>query len=314
MVKALAPLPQQLPADQNPALVYIAGLSAGSRRTQLAALQSVADELSKGKADIYSFPWHLLRYQHVQALRSRMLEIVEIKPATINRYLSAVRRVLKEAWRLDLITTDDYMKACDVENVPHTSLPKGRAVEMNEMKALLQTCLLDESPIGIRDAAILSVMFVAGLRRFEIQALNTEDFDVKTGAVTVLKGKRNKSRVMYLEGHAKQHVLDWLKVRGTKPGALFNAIDRHGLVAENRLGSQGIYDMIRRRSRQANLEASPSPHDFRRTMISEMLDRGVDVVTVADIAGHEDLNTTRRYDRRGEKRKQDAAKTLDTPI
>jgi len=60
-------------------------------------------------------PWHELRYRHLQALRSRWQ--TEFAPATANKYISAVRGVLKQAWKLGTIGSDDYRRAASVENV-----------------------------------------------------------------------------------------------------------------------------------------------------------------------------------------------------
>ena len=89
-------------------------------------------------------------------------------------------------------------------------------------------------------------------------------------------------------------------MRGTDPGALFYAGLRGGhLVAGQRLTGQAIRDVVHRRAAQAGVEDA-SPHDLRRSFVSDLLDAGVDIATVAAMAGHANIETTRRYDRRGE--------------
>jgi integrase len=73
-----------------------------------------------------------------------------------------------------------------------------------------------------------------------------------------------------------------------------------------------LQEYILKRGNQAGLE-SFSPHDFRRTFISDLLDAGADIVTVQKLAGHADPGTTARYDRRGESTKRKAAKLIDLP-
>lgn len=88
----------------HPVAVYLARLAPGSRRTTRQALDVVAGLLTEGRADALTLPWPQLRYQHTQALRSRLAE--RYQPATVNKTLAALRGVLKEAWRLDLMKAE----------------------------------------------------------------------------------------------------------------------------------------------------------------------------------------------------------------
>jgi integrase/recombinase XerD len=101
--------------DQHPAVVYLAGLSEGSRRTMYQALQTIAAILSDGQLDVFSLNWGALRQEHTAAVRTRL--VAQYKPATVNRMLSALRRVLYHAWRLGQISDEDYEQARMVENV-----------------------------------------------------------------------------------------------------------------------------------------------------------------------------------------------------
>jgi len=101
-------------AAQNAAVVYLAGLSAGSRRAMRHALSVVADLAMPG-ADPLAFPWGMLRYEHTQAIRTALAD--RYGTATANQALSALRGTLKTTWRLGQMTAEDYMRAADVRNV-----------------------------------------------------------------------------------------------------------------------------------------------------------------------------------------------------
>jgi len=88
---------RELPADTNPAAVYLASLALGSRRTMLQSLDTIAALLTGGKANARNLAWENVRYQHSAAIRAALAE--SFAPATANKMLAALRRVLKEAWR-----------------------------------------------------------------------------------------------------------------------------------------------------------------------------------------------------------------------
>ncbi|MGI8586071.1 MAG: tyrosine-type recombinase/integrase [Chloroflexia bacterium] len=302
--------PQTYPSlSQNPAAVHLSHLKPSGRRTMRQALNAVAGILTAGKADALSCPWAALRFQHTSALRATLAD--KHKPATANKMIAAVRGVLKMAWRLNLMTAEDYARACDLPVVRGSSLPAGRELGSEEIKSLLAACAADDTPAGTRDAAVISVLYTAGLRRDEIVALERGDFEPATGRL-VVRGKGGKQRVAYVLGGAAQALADWLRLRDEQDGALFWPILYTGELKPRRLTSQSIYNLLRKRGKQAGV-ASFSPHDLRRTFVSDLLDAGADITTVSKLAGHSNVATTARYDRRPEAAKKAAASLLDVP-
>jgi integrase len=132
-----------------------------------------------------------------------------------------------------------------------------------------------------------------------------------------VRGKGNKTRVAYLRGGAAQALAAWIAVRGTasdRAGAtpIFTRIYKGGVVTPYRLTPQAVLDVLRRRAGRAGLRPF-SPHDVRRTFIGDLLDARVDLATVQQMAGHAQVTTTARYDRRGERAKRAAADVLNVP-
>lgn len=293
------------PLDQNPAAVYLAGLRDTGRRTQKQSLDFIAGLLT-GIEDCFLCNWAGLRYQHTTAIRSKLIE--QYKPATTNKMLSAIRGVLKQAYLLNQISADDYQKAILVKSIESSTLPRGRELSTGEITALIQACENDPTPAGMRDAAIIAVMYVAGLRRDEVTTLDIADYDLETGKL-IVRGKRQKERTAYLQNGAGRALNDWLNIRGTTEGALFFRINKACKVISSRMTNQAIYNILKKRADEAGVNEF-SPHDLRRTFVSDLLDAGADIVTVSKMAGHANVQTTARYDRRPEETKRKAAGLL----
>jgi len=305
-------------ADQRPALVYLARLSDGSRRSMRQALDSVAARLSSGRCDAESLDWSALRYQHTAALRAALIETVSKrtgKPlalASVNKTLAAVRGVLKESWRLGYLSAEDYQHAADIPTVRGETMPRGRALSSGEVRALFVACAADNSLAGTRDAAMLALLYGAGLRRSELVALDREDYNVEMGALTVRRGKGRKERMVYVANGSADALAAWLSARGENAGALFWPITKAGRAIERRMTAHALMFVLRRRAEQAGVERF-SPHDVRRTFISDLLSAGADIAVAQALAGHANVSTTIRYDRRGEQAKQKAAALLHVP-
>jgi hypothetical protein len=157
-------------ADQHPALVYLASLAPGSRRGVSSSLQVCAELLSSGRCDGQTLPWQALGPQHTQALRSELAD--RYSAPTANKVLDSVRGVLRAAWELGQIDTNRYQRAIGFRAVRGQTLPRGRSISQGELRALFSNCLKDKAPMGVRDAALLAVLYVSGLRRAEATALD----------------------------------------------------------------------------------------------------------------------------------------------
>lgn len=296
-----------LPLTQHPAAVYLDGLGDGSRPTMQQSLDTIASLLTDGECDALTLNWAALRYQQTAAIRTALLK--RYAPATASKMLCALRRVLKEALRLDLIDATNYAKAVDLAPIKENKKLRGRALSQEEIAALMKACVDEATPAGARDAALLAILRGTGLRRAEAVNLDLKDFNASTGKLEVREGKGGKERTVYLPSAAAAHLQHWLTVRGRKPGPLLCPIRRGGRVELRRMTPQAVLLILRKRALDAGVN-SFSPHDFRRTFCSDLLDAGVDIVTVQKLAGHSSPAVTSKYDRRGEDVKKNAVEKL----
>ncbi|MGD2164367.1 MAG: site-specific integrase [Anaerolineae bacterium] len=295
-------LSEPLPPDRNPAAVYLATLSEGSRRTMRGALNRVARllglepvEIQGRKVTCHYCRWAGLRSDHVARIRSRLLE--EYAPATVNKHLSAIRSTLKAAYRLSQMDVEDYQRAVAVESVTTQPQPSGRLLQRAEIDALLEACQEDATPAGARDAAMVALWAAAGPRRAEIVNLNVSDYDSERGTVRIRARRGQRKRTIHIADGAQEALDDWITVRGEVEGPLFLPIHRSGKMRISRMTPQAAYNILKKRAEETGIP-SVSPHDLRRTALSNLIDR-TDLSTAQRIAGHADSRTTARYDRRG---------------
>ncbi len=300
-------LTKPLPLTIHPAAVYLRSLSSGSRVTMKQSLNAIALLLTNGQCDADTLDWAALRYQHTAAVQAALLERYE--PSTAMKMMCALRRVLKEARKLGMMDAESYAAAVDLPSIKDSKRLRGRALSQSEIAALVKVCQDDPTPQGARDAALIGILRGAGLRRAEAVKLELKDFTASTGALEVRGGKGGKDRMVYLPPAASAYLENWLTVRGREPGALLCPIRKGGEIELRHISPQAVLLIVQKRANQASVK-SFSPHDFRRTFCSDLLDAGVDIVTVQKLAGHASPVTTAKYDRRGEETKRLAVQRL----
>lgn len=205
-----------------------------------------------------------------------------------------------------------YPRAIAIERKTGQRLLTGRALSIWEVQALFHVCAQDKSVKGSRDAALIAVLYSAGLRRSEVVAVDLADWSEQENCLIVRSGKGDKDRTNYLNSGATAALLDWLVWRGGDLGALFYPTRKGGKVKARPMTDQAVLDILRQRGKEAKV-AHFSPHDLRRTFASNLIDAGVDIVTVQNLMGHASPVTTAHYDRRGEEAKRRAASLLHTP-
>lgn len=292
---------------RNPATVYLAGLAEGSRSAMAAALDTIARIVAEDQSiNRLALNWAGLTFAETAAVRAELAS--RYAPATANKMVSALRGTLKNAWRLGQMDIETYQRAADLKRVTGQTIPAGRAVAADELVTLLKTC--GEGPTGARDAAIIGLMY-SGLRRAEVVGLNLADYSQANNEVKV-KGKRHKERRVPLMPGVDKALGEWLEVRGFWAGPLFVNIRRGGHLQRRRLTTAAVNHLLTKLVERSGV-TTVTPHDFRRSLISDLLDAGADIATVADLVGHTNVQTTRRYDRRGERARQRAMTLVKLP-
>ena len=247
-----------------------------THKTMKAALDRLAELFEAGKtAD--TFAWHELTYQDARGIAAE-LKNADYGVRTINKMLSALRGVLECAWRAGKIADEDYRRI-EIKNARGKTDPAGRALESAETDAIL-AALEGVPPV---EAALLAVLCACGLRRIEAERLAPEDYDLKTKRLRA-RGKGDKTRTVPVAPRWQPAIETYLATLEPRARA-FPSRRRISYIIEQFWKEHGLREF--------------TPHDLRRTFITRVIEAG-DMSIAQHLAGHEDMNTTGIYDRRGE--------------
>ena len=208
-----------------------------------------------------------------------------IGAASRARKLSAIKSFYKYLTVRTKLLTDNPVKDLEFPKL-RKSLP--RYLTLDESTRLLQAV---EGPNATRDFAILMIFLNCGIRRSELVGLNLSDvYDDRIRVV----GKGNKERIVYMGSPCKKAIDRYLVERNqivlSDNRALFGSRDK------NRISVTAVHRLVKKHMLAAGLDASQfSAHKLRHTAATLMLSGGVDVKTVQEVLGHENLNTTQIY-------------------
>lgn len=307
MNQALSPLSDP---SQNPATVFLSRQAKSAFRGIRGALDNCARLLTvRDSARWKDIDWAAIRYQHVEALKTKLADRYE--PNTVNRHLSTLKGVAHEAWRMGRLQLEDFARIKDVKRMKPSGKLAGREVKDKELAQLFGS--LPNTANGDRDAALLVVLCAAGLRRTEMTELRLSDWNAEEMKLTIRRGKGGKFREVFLDEDGREALERWLKWRGPWDGPLFCPVHRSGAIQRRHMSAQAVALLVSRAATKNGAKRF-TPHDLRRTFASRQLDAGTDIATVADLMGHADVNTTRKYDRRGDDAKRRAARAVRIPF
>ncbi|MBN3051733.1 tyrosine-type recombinase/integrase [Pectobacterium versatile] len=304
-----AALSQVAPVVQTTVFdAYISGLAPSGRRGIASMLNRSASILIRG-ADAAGYPWEQLNYAAVAKVRAALLD-GGYAVSSVNMALSALRGVAQTAFNLNCMDAGTLARIRSVKRVSGDIQRKGRALNKQEIRALIQAAKQHpHSSRRYRDTAIVLTLCGTGLRAGELVKLERRDYD--NGILTVRQGKGRKYREIHAADAVDKAIRAWLKIVGVKEAgdALFNRIQRNGKTSRQPLTTTGLTGILAELQHRSGI-ARFTPHDMRRTFITRLLEQGVDINTVRQLAGHSDISTTTRYDCRGASMKISASRRL----
>lgn len=299
--------------SRNPLTLYLARLAPSSQLTMRYVLQDAADRLGFEEINLEDIDWHLLQPEHVMALVAVLRED-GYAPNTSSLYVNAVRGVMNEAWRISLISQEHLLKMRSVKATAGTRLSQGRNLRRTLIRELMDVCAADPRPQGLRDAAVIGILYGSGMRKSESVNLDLAQVNFAERSLRVM-GKGNKELIKYAPAWAFAKLQAWLEFRREhlKEGEqddnfLFNRIRRGSHITRERITKHAIYYIARQRGEQVGVKIMP--HDFRRSFITRVIEEH-DLSIAQKLAHHTNIQTTASYDMRDDNERRRAVDRFD---
>ena len=166
------------------------------------------------------------------------------------------------------------------------------------------------SKLGLRDRAMLELLYAAGMRVSELIELQPIDLDLQRGVVRIF-GKGSKERLVPLHDAAVMRMAEYLKI--VRP--LFTPIEDRVFLnrSGNGLSRQGVWKLVKRYALEAGIRKPISPHTFRHSFATHLLEGGADLRSVQILLGHADMSATELYTRQSNACSRSTGNTIPGP-
>jgi integrase/recombinase XerD len=263
---------------------------------------AVEKGLSRNTLDSYS--GDLIRYMNF--LRELGYKIEESSKVEVMSYLLSLRKrglstktvarsisVLRGFYRW--LADEGVLPTNPLEDMesPKTTRSLPEVLSLDEVDSLLEQPNSSQ-PVGMRDKAMLELLYATGLRVSELTNLELNNMNLEAGYLIVL-GKGGKQRIVPMGEEA----LYWLKayLEESRKRLLGNRWSPHAFVSHRGKGitRQGFWKIIKKYALTAGIRKNISPHTIRHSFASHLLEGGADLRSVQSLLGHEDISTTQIY-------------------
>lgn len=252
-------------------------------------LESYRTDLSQFSTWLSSQQKYLLHAKQADIQHYLAFKFPSSKPRSIGRLIASMRRFYRYNLRENLIQTDPTLQI-ESPKLPR-SLPK--SLNEEEVTDLLNAPDINE-PIGMRDRAMLELLYASGLRVSELVTVKVNEVSTQDGVVRVT-GKGSKTRLVPMGQEAASWIDKYLKY--ARPDILQKKLC-DALFVTNRadmMSRQAFWYLIKRYALMAGINKPMSPHVLRHAFATHLLNHGADLRVVQMLLGHSDISTTQIY-------------------
>ena len=209
--------------------------------------------------------------------------------------MSAIRKLAAEAADTGLLDPELAAGISRVKSVKSVGIRVGNWLSLRQAQALVSAP--DVTTLkGLRDRAILAVLFGCGLRRSEVAALTFSHVQQRDGrwCIVDMRGKHGRIRTVPMPPWVKVAIDAWTSATGVVDGHVFRPVNRGDRVADDRLGEKVVWQMLREYAEAAGVPGI-APHDARRTCAKLCRAAGGELEQIQMLLGHASVQTTERY-------------------
>ncbi|RLV57766.1 site-specific integrase [Parashewanella curva] len=289
----------------SPYALYLSRLSENSQRSIHSQMRSIA-KLMNWDDSSYEDKLSEVDYEQILVIRSCLTHACW-SPRSINRAVTAIKNIVKTA---ALLGQAEVKQASDLQSVKQMKFADHQGTPLTSKQVNQLFILLDfeNGALAARNRAIFALFLGTGLRRSELADLKLADYNPNDHSLSVI-GKGNKYRVIFLPKWVTLHLEQWLKHRGKKAGYLMCWCAKQGKTTLQRAMSHHTLYRLENTLKKIGIQ-NASPHDLRRTYVTRLLEQGIDINTVRQMAGHANVATTTIYDKRDQAVMKKAAEQL----
>lgn len=236
--------------------------------------------------------WQQVTRAHIAAYLLEMRDELAYRPTTIARKLASLKTFFRHLRASGTLPVDPI----EGMNAPHIQKEPPRVLSTEQAANLFRQVVAD-SPVGIRDLAMLHLLYATGMRVSELVALNLGHIDLEQATVVCAgrNGKNRRERVLPLSPLALEHIKNY--IQSARQHLVRHHPDEQALFVNHhgeRLTRQGFWLIIKGYARQANI-TDITPHMLRHSFAILMLQNGMELRSVQELLGHAHIATTQVY-------------------
>lgn len=239
-----------------------------------------------GSADVCTFT-----YKNIRTFLAE-IQVKKYTRTTISRKIAAIKTFYRYLYRERLVNSNPAVNIKTPKKMK--TLPEFLTEAESE---IILNAIETKTPSQFRDRTILEVLYATGMRISELCGLNFENLNLEANEITVF-GKGGKERIVLINNRAKKYFLDYINIQRCFLSDNEEVLPKSPVFINNtgfRLQQRSVHRMIAKTAKELCLRKKVSPHTFRHSFATKLLENGADLRVVQELLGHASISNTQIY-------------------